>query len=215
MHLEKHKKLKGSCARIIVSSLSFTIVLFSFSSCNTQNSFEKNDAETHLSEAMVNTFSFDWFDECTYLQDLAEMTTDKSKEKSPDYLVGYLESNKSARENYLKVIYTSQKGLQKKLITDDTKEKLDLYRTAKSDYLQKLKKQIETENQIPQEEAFQSNTKELAVLIPYININANELRKSEEAQAFRENLEKATQYLKDAFPDTSFEEEFPSASSLS
>ncbi|WP_129588159.1 hypothetical protein [Clostridium minihomine] len=143
------------------------------------------------------------------------MTTDKSKEKSPDYLVGYLESNKSARENYLKVIYTSQKGLQKKLITDDTKEKLDLYRTAKSDYLQKLKKQIETENQIPQEEAFQSNTKELAVLIPYININANELRKSEEAQAFRENLEKATQYLKDAFPDTSFEEEFPSASSLS
>ena len=215
MHLEKHRELKGSFARIIVCSLSFVIVLFSFNSCNTQNSLEINDAETHLSEAMVNTFSFDWFDECIYLQDLAEMTTDKSKEKSPDYLVGYLESNESARKNYLKVIYTSQTGLEKKLITDDTKEKLDLYRAAKSDCFQKLKKQIETENQIPQEEAFQSNTKELAVLIPYVNINANQLRKSEEAQAFRENLEKATQYMKDAFPDTSFEEDLPGASSLS
>lgn len=80
--------------------------------------------------------------------------------------------------------------------------------------MQKLKKQIETENQIPQEEAFQRNTKELAVLIPYVNINANQLRKSEESQAFRENLEKATQYRKDAFPDTSLKEDLPDASSL-
>ncbi|WP_283609241.1 hypothetical protein [Faecalispora anaeroviscerum] len=156
-----------------------------------------------LSAALYNTFSRGWFDQCNTLQNIAEMATDANSKKSTDYLLGYLRGGTSSRTGYfLQNIYSNQSALENQLISPEIKQSLNTYTSAESDYLEQLGNRLKTDNRIPQEETFQSNTKKLAELAPSLNIRTSDLRKETQAKAFQENLEKATQLMKAAFPQS-------------
>ena len=90
----------------------------------------------------------------------------------------------------------------------DVKQSLDSFTAAESDYLEQLGNRLQTDGQVPQEEAFQRNTQELAELIPYINICAGDLKEKQEVKLFQNNLEKAVQLMKAAFPQSNPAEAF-------
>lgn len=168
-----------------------------------------------LSAALCNSFSRGWFDKCNSLQNIAEMATDQNSGKSADYLLGYLRGSTSSRTGYfLQSIYTNQAQLKNQVISQNVKQSLNIYASAESEYLEQLKDKLTADGRIPREEAFQSNTKKLAELIPYFNIAADDLKKEKEAETFRENLEKAAQLMKAAFSQENSAEAFAPSDNL-
>jgi uncharacterized protein YceK len=173
------------------------------SSGSASSSSEQNSAQQQLSASLSNSFSRGWFDKCNSLQSIAETATEKAAEPSApsaQYLLGYLEGSKPQRVGYfLNNVYSNQSALKNPMITQQVKQSLDVYTTAEDAYLQQLQKRLEQDNRIPQEEAFQTNTKALAELVAALNINPEELKNEESTTVFRENLEKAAKRMDDAF----------------
>lgn len=176
------------------------LVVGGCASAGSASSSEQNSAQQQLSASLSNSFSRGWFDKCNSLQSIAETATEKAAEPSAQYLLGYLEGSKPQRVGYfLNNVYSNQSALKNPMITQQVKQSLDVYTTAEDAYLQQLQKRLEQDNRIPQEEAFQTNTKALAELVAALNINPEELKNEESTTVFRENLEKAAKRMDDAF----------------
>lgn len=208
MHLpidEKQKRLSPPEIGILI----FTVVLLMFSGCALPSSSARIQSEIQLSTALSNSFTRGWFDKCNSLQNVAKMATEQDSRKSADYLLGYLQGSSPSRVGYfLRNIYFSQSELKDQLIPTDVKQSLDSFTAAESDYLEQLGNRLQTDGKVPQEEAFQRNTQELAELIPYINICAGDLKEKQEVKLFQKNLEKAVQLMKAAFPQSNPAEAF-------
>ena len=208
MHLsidEKQKRLSLPEIGILI----FTVVLLMFSGCALPSSSARIQSEIQLSTALPNSFTRGWFDKCNALQNVAKMATEQDSRKSADYLLGYLQGSSPSRVGYfLRNIYFSQSELKDQLIPTDVKQSLDSFTAAESDYLEQLGNRLQTDGKVPQEEAFQRNTQELAELIPYINIRAGDLKEEQEVKLFQKNLEKAAQLMEAAFPQSNPAEAF-------
>ncbi|WP_143750778.1 hypothetical protein [Clostridium merdae] len=165
---------------------------------------DKNTVEKQLTVVLDNTFSNGWLDKCSSLHRIAEIATSKENSKtSPDYLLGYVEGSAADRVGYfLQNIYSNQSELEEPLITREVKQSLNTFASAESDYLQQLQYRLKTDRKIPQEKAFQNNTKQLAELIVPLSIQASDLKKEAETKAFQQNLQTATQLMKTAFPES-------------
>lgn len=191
-----------------IALICLVVLLFSLSSCAPISSSsalsDKNTAEKQLTVVLDNTFSNGWLDKCTSLQKIAEIATSKENSKtSSDYLLGYIEGSAADRVAYfLQNMYTNQSEIEKQLLTREVKQSLNTFATAELDYLRELQYRLKTDGKIPQEEAFQKNTKQLAELIALLSIHASDLKNEAKTKAFQQNLETTTQLMKSAFPES-------------
>lgn len=203
MQIHSYKRASLS---LEIKLLLFAVLLFSLNGCTSMNNssaLAENSPEKQLSTVLNNTFSHGWLDKCTSLQKIAEIATDKESAKTSDYLLGYVEGSTTDRVAYfLQNIYTNQSELEDKLITRELKQSLNTFASAESDYLRELQYRLKTDGKIPQEKAFQTNTKQLAELIVPLSIHASDLKKEAETKAFQQNLQTATQLMKSAFPES-------------
>ncbi len=199
---------KETSPALKIALICLVALLFSLSSCAPMSSSsalsDKNTVEKQLTVVLDNTFSNGWLDKCSSLHRIAEIATSKENSKtSPDYLLGYVEGSAADRVGYfLQNIYSNQSELEEPLITREVKQSLNTFASAESDYLQQLQYRLKTDRKIPQEKAFQNNTKQLAELIVPLSIQASDLKKEAETKAFQQNLQTATQLMKTAFPES-------------
>ena len=188
-----------------IGILLFTVMMLMVTGCTLPSSSAKAQSETQLATTLSNLFTRGWFDQCNTLQNVAKMAIGQEPGKSADYLLGYLQGGSPSRPgHFLRNDYFIQSELKDQLTPTEVRQSLDLFTAAESDYLEQLKNRLETDGRVPQEEAFQKNTRELADLIPYMNVRADNLIDKREVKLFQKNLEKAIQLMKAAFPRATF-----------
>jgi hypothetical protein len=158
-------------------------------------------SEVHLQEALRNSFTLNWFDEMRRLENIVKysVSQDNLDKKSPEYLLGYIDSDLNTHSN-LKIIFTSQSGLSSKIIPKNLETALGNFSVAKTGYLQNLKETITKNKAVPANQNFQSNSKKLADLMDDLFVSVSDLKNDDTCLTFQHNLEKATAYMESAFP---------------
>lgn len=184
-------------AAIVVLAIVFgCLCACSSYSSSTSSSIPKS--EVHLQEALRNSFALNWFDEMRKLENTVKYSL--AQDKSPGYLLGYIDSDLNTRSSYLKIIFTSQSGLSSKMISKDLETALGDFSVAKTGYLQNLQKTLTKNKAIPVDQNFQSNSKKLADLMDDLFVSVSDLKNEDTCLTFQHNLEKATAYMEAAFP---------------
>jgi hypothetical protein len=158
--------------------------------------------EIHLQEALINTFTLNWFDEIRRFEDIVKdsVALDRSERKSPEYLLGYIDSDLNTRSNYLKIIFNSQTGLNNKIISKNVQTDLADFSIARTNYLQNLQKSLIKSKKVPADQNFQSNSQKLAKLMSDLFVSVSDLRNEDTCLTFQHNLENAAAFMKAAFP---------------
>ncbi|OCN02948.1 hypothetical protein A7X67_05955 [Clostridium sp. W14A] len=189
---------------VIVLSILFLVGLGTACQSSSSEFAANRVSETHLQEALINSFNLQWFEDCCRFQDMVKKIAESSSgdKRSADYLLGYIDCDTKAQPRYIKIIYTSQKGLNEPVLPQELNSRFADFFNAKAAYQRNLKKVLQEKGQFPTDRSFQQNTETLVSLSDSLFVKTKDIGKGDSLTKFQTTLKKATECFDAAFPDS-------------
>jgi hypothetical protein len=182
-----------------------SLILCFCCACTSSNPvISSNSGESHLQEALINSFNLQWYEDCSRFQDLVKKAAAaKSTEKgAADYLLGYIDCDSNAQPKYINIIFTSQQALKKPVLPQQLNQPFTDFFTAKTKFQTNLKAYLQKEEHLPTDGSFQKNMQELASLSDDLFVRINEIQSGEGVEKFKKTLEQAAECMDAAFSDS-------------